>query len=244
MEKLFPLREPNHCMETLYHHEKGYIVNKWSFHCINYSVADCLKAWLKDTECSSVILQDLTQFLFQMLQKKCQKCSVVLALRHLFCFRTAITETVYVFRNRKACIGKLSPDHADIVSGFVLQSLTVGRNTQIYKTIKTNNETNWIQKTKTSTIKNSVQQALFCFGKNNPPQERWWKSSPSPTCLVSSPPFKLIPKITHCGASSSLSSILPPPPLSTGYMTFLFRLGWLAPPADERLEWLSSPATR
>lgn len=225
MEKLFPLREPNHCMETLYHHEKGYIVNKWSFHCINYSVADCLKAWLKDTECSSVILQDLTQFLFQMLQKKCQKCSVVLALRHLFCFRTAITETVYVFRNRKACIGKLSPDHADIVSGFVLQSLTVGRNTQIYKTIKTNNETNWIQKTKTSTIKNSVQQALFCFGKNNPPQERWWKSSPSPTCLVSSPPFKLIPKITHCGASSSLSSILPPPPLSTGYMTFLFRLG-------------------
>lgn len=63
-------------------------------------------------------------------------------LRHLFCFRTAITETVYVFRNRKACIGKLSPDHADIVSGFVLQSLTVGRNTQIYKTIKTNNETN------------------------------------------------------------------------------------------------------
>lgn len=25
-------------------------------------------------------------------------------------------------------------------------------------------------KTKTSTIKNSVQQALFCFGKNNPPR--------------------------------------------------------------------------
>lgn len=155
-----------------------------------------------------------------------------------------ITETVYVFRNRNTCIGKFSPDHADIVSGFVLQSLTVGRNTQIYKTIKTNNETNWIQKTKTSTIKNSVQQALFCFGKNNTPQERWWKSSPSPTSLVSSPPFKLIPKITRCGASSSLSSILPPPPLSTGFMTFLFRLGWLASPADERLEWLSSPATR
>lgn len=89
-----------------------------------------------------------------------------------FVLRWCITETVYVFKNRKTCIGKFSPDHADIVSGFVLQSLTVGRNTQIYKTIKTNNETNWIQKTKTKTltIKNSVQQALFCFGKNNPPR--------------------------------------------------------------------------
>lgn len=47
----------------------------------------------------------------------------------------------------KTCIGKFSPDHADIVSGFTLQSLTVGRNvkntTQKYtKQLKTNNETN------------------------------------------------------------------------------------------------------
>lgn len=121
---LFPLKKPNHCMETLYRHKKGYTD---SFNCINYSVTDCLKAHLKDIECRSAKLQDFTQFHFEYGSKNALCLSTLKNFAHSTpSFASdCISATVYI--SKITCMGgKLSPDHADIVPGFMLQSLTVG----------------------------------------------------------------------------------------------------------------------
>lgn len=129
----------------LFCHNKGYIVDKWSFHCINYSVADCLKAWLQDR----MQICNITRFDWI--------CSVALTLHHWtatlrFCNRLYL-------KDNKTCIGKLSPDHADIIAGFTLQSLTVGGwkdNTKNVQNNKTNKETGWIINAVIKTVSNKL----------------------------------------------------------------------------------------
>lgn len=78
--------------------------------------------------------------------------------------------------------------------------------------------------------KNSVQQALSCFGKNNPPDMLVEEVIfPSFLCILS--PFQLI-KLPARSVKVILSGASP----FNSFYVFPLRLDRLAPPTGERLE--------
>ena len=99
--------------------------------------------------------------------------------------------------------------------------------------------------------KNSVQQALSCFSKNNPPWHAGGGAhlpllplSPRPISTHPKLPAQSV-KVILSGASSLTSSLPPPPPPLPPpfipFYVFLLRRTGLAPPAGERLEWRCIP---
>lgn len=91
-------------------------------------------------------------------------------------------------------MGKRSPHHADIVSGFTLHSRRLKRQHKyifiyiyMYKTINKNKQTK--RQTEPKMSKNSVQRALSCFSKKQSPLTCWWRRLSSPPSFVSSPHF-------------------------------------------------------